>query len=66
MFYNKQSRMPLRFYVNGGNQQSYTTALPSVQTETTTTNSSSSLPIKRFAMFRNLQNTKPCGSCGGR
>ena len=68
MFSKRQSRIPLRFHVNGGDQQSYTVAFPSVPTETSTnlSSSSSSLPIKRFAMFQNLQNTKPCGSCGGR
>jgi hypothetical protein len=52
--------MPLRFHVNGGDQQAHTVALPPASA------TSSSLPIKRFALFQNLQNTKPCGSCGGR
>lgn len=64
MFSKRQSRIPLRFHVNGGDQQSYAVSFPSVPTETST--NTSSLPIKRFAMFQNLQNTKPCGSCGGR
>jgi hypothetical protein len=55
--------MPLRFHVNGGDQQAHTVALPSAPTASAP---SSSLPIKRFAMFQNLQNAKPCGSCGGR
>jgi len=55
--------MPLRFHVNGGDQQAHTAAFPLAPTASTT---SSSLPIKRFALFQNLQNTKPCGSCGGR
>lgn len=63
MFSKRPSRMPLRFHVNGGDQQSHTVALPSVPTTSTP---SSSLHIKRFAMFQNLQNAKPCGSCGGR
>lgn len=64
MFYKRSSRMPLIFHVNGGDQQAHTTAFPPPHTASTT--SSSSLPIKRFAMFQNLQNAKPCGSCGGR
>lgn len=63
MFSKRPSRMPLRFHVNGGDQQAHTTALPPAPTAPAT---SSSLPIKRFALFQNLQNTKPCGSCGGR
>jgi hypothetical protein len=55
--------MPLRFHVNGGDQQAHTVALPPAATTSAT---SSSSPIKRFAMFQNLQNAKPCGSCGGR
>jgi hypothetical protein len=63
MFSKRPSRMPLRFHVNGGDQQAHTIALPSAVTASAP---SSSLPIKRFAMFQNLQNAKPCGSCGGR
>lgn len=63
MFSKRPSRMPLRFHVNGGDQQAHTVALPPAPTASAT---SSSLPIKRFALFQNLQNTKPCGSCGGR
>lgn len=63
MFSKRPSRMPLRFHVNGGDQQAHTVALPYAPT---TSAPSSSLPIKRFAMFQNLQNAKPCGSCGGR
>jgi hypothetical protein len=62
MFSRKATRMPLIFHVNGIIKQSYDdSSLP-----LPTTPSTSSLPIKRFAMFQNLQNTKPCGSCGGR
>ena len=61
MFPRRSSKMPLRFHVNGIDQSSYLRNA----TSSTTTNTSS-LPIKRFAMFQNLQNTKPCGSCGGR
>lgn len=63
MFSKRPSRMPLRFHVNGGDQQAHTVALPYAPTASAP---SSSLPIKRFAMFQNLQNAKPCGSCGGR
>ena len=63
MLYKRSSRMPLIFHVNGGDQQAHTAAFPP---PTTSTTSSSSLPIKRFTMFQNLQNAKPCGSCGGR
>ena len=60
MVYRKSAKMPLIFHVNatGQNERLVT---PSVAFNTST-----SLYIKRFAMFQNLQNTKPCGSCGGR
>ncbi len=60
MVYRKSAKMPLIFHVNGlGQNEKQVT--PSLAFTT-----SSSLYIKRFAMFQNLQNTKPCGTCGGR
>lgn len=61
MFTRRSSKMPLRFHVNGIDHSGYIRTTPS-----STTTSSSSLPIKRFSMFQNLQNSKPCGSCGGK
>ena len=61
MFPRRSSKMPLRFHVNGADQSNYIRSAPS-----STTFATSSSPIKRFAMFQNLQNAKPCGSCGGR
>lgn len=59
MFNRKSSsKMPIIFYVNSDNKSSYT------HTEQST--ASSLPPIKKFTMFQNIQNTKPCGSCGGR
>ena len=61
MVYRKSVKMPLIFHVNGA-VQNERQVTPSIAYNTT----SSSLYIQRFAMFQNLQNTKPCGSCGGR
>ncbi len=60
MFNRKSSsKMPIKFYVNGVNNSSSYTHIE--QSPTT------SLPIiKRFTMFQNIQNAKPCGSCGGK
>ncbi len=67
MVYRKSATMPLIFCVNGVDQQrrGVTHSPTPTPTPTTTTSSSSSLYIKRFTMFQNLQNTKPCSSCGG-
>ena len=64
MVYRKSASMPMIFNVNsvGQNGRIVTTS----STSTIPFTSSSSLYINRFTMFQNLQNTKPCGSCGGR
>ena len=63
MVYRKSATMPLIFCVNGldQNRRVVTHSAPT----TRVSSSSSSLYIKRFTMFQNLQNTKPCSSCGG-
>ena len=60
MFSRRYSKMPLIFHINGSGQN---------ERVVTSSNTSASIPsskITRFSMFQNLQNTKPCGSCGGR
>ena len=61
MFSRRYSKIPLIFYVNGSEQNQRV-----VQTSSASVSYSSSSYINRFSMFQNLQNTKPCGSCGGR
>ena len=60
MVYRKSPTMPLIFYSNnvGQNERLVTRSVAST--------TSPPVYIKRFAMFQNLQNVKPCGSCGGR
>jgi len=57
MVYRRTSKLPMRFHVTGLEQP----VQPYIQN---TYNSIA--PIKRFTMFQNLQNIKPCGSCGMR
>ena len=68
MVYRKSTKMPLIFHVNGTDQTGrvVTSSITSSIPFTSSSSSSSSLYIQRFAMFQNLQNAKPCGSCGGR
>ena len=64
MFSRKYSKLPLVFHVNGSGSGQNGIIPPS--TTSASIQPSSSSNINRFSMFRNLQNTKPCGSCGGR
>lgn len=63
MVYQKTTKIPLIFHVKGAGQNERVVT-PSVAV--TSFHTLTSLYTNRFSMFQNLQNTKPCGSCGGR
>ena len=64
MFSRKYSTMPMIFHANGSGQNGgFISTSPASITPPSSSYSSSTT---RFSMFRNLQNIKPCGSCGGK
>ena len=63
MFSRRYSQMPMIFHAIGS-AQNERVITPSTTSASIPSYSSSN--INRFSMFQNLQNTKPCGSCGKR